>query len=247
MDEIDLDRLSGAYGPSFPFHDENVAMLSWCAERMIRALRSSGARSLVSLGIGHQVVGRAVVDSLAETLSAYTIVEGSSEAIARFEATGPLPSHVRLVHALFEEFEAGAPVDAVEMGFVLEHVEDPALLLRRYRETLNPGGTLYISVPNACSLHRLFGQAAGLLPDLYRLSPEDLQLGHKRYFDLSSITRLIEEAGLRVVRAEGIFLKCLTTAQLAKLRLPPEVWRSFFEVGVARPEISNAIYLETIR
>lgn len=106
---------------------------------------------------------------------------------------------------------------------------------------------MVVVVPNARSLHRLLGQAAGLLDDVHRLSPEDLELGHQRYFDLDSLRRLVEGAGLRIVSAEGIFLKCLPTAQLERLALPPEVGDAFFTLGASYPDLANAIYLETTR
>jgi 2-polyprenyl-3-methyl-5-hydroxy-6-metoxy-1,4-benzoquinol methylase len=133
------------------------------------------------------------------------------------------------------------------MGFVLEHVADPAALVARYREFLAPGGLLAIAVPNARSLHRLVGQRAGLLDDLYKLSEADLALGHRRYFDKDSLVRMVEGAGLRVLACEGILLKCLTTAQLARLALEPRVKQAFCELGAGFPDIANAIYLEAAR
>ncbi len=247
MEKQDLDRLKGAYGPEFRYHDENLAMLGWYVERMMGALTRSNARTLISLGIGHGVVGRAILAGLASRLAEYTVVEGSPEAVSAFRASTAVPPNVRVVNALFEEFDPGSAVDAVEMGFVLEHVDDPAAVLERYAGFLRPGGTMVVVVPNARALHRRFGHAAGLLDNLFRLSPDDLLLGHKRYFDLASITELVLAAPLKVVRVEGVYLKCLTTAQLGALALPPEVRRAFFTVGVEHPELCNAIYLEAAR
>ncbi len=244
MRDVDLDQLAQAYGPSFRFHDENQEMLSWYVSRMIGRLLERQARTLVSLGIGHQVVSRRLIEALADRLESYTIVEGSEQVISRFRAGGNLPPSVHLVHQRFEEYTPPSPVDAVEMGFVLEHVADPGAILGRFAKILRPSGLLVVVVPNARSLHRLLGHHAGLLDDLYRLSDADLQLGHRRYFDVSSITALVTEAGLRIERTEGVFLKCLTTAQLQSLALTPEVRRAFFEVGVAYPAIANAIYIE---
>jgi SAM-dependent methyltransferase len=244
--DSELDRHTG-YRPEFKFHDENLQMLSWYAERLVDALKRSGARSLVSLGIGHQVVSRRLLESLSGTLDQYTIVEGSAARIAELKETTTLPPFVHVEHSYFESFVAPRPVDAIEMGFVLEHVDDPEVVLRRFAGFLRPGGLLVVVVPNARSLHRLFGHAAGLLDDVYRLSPEDLELGHQRYFDLAALRRLVEDAGLRIVTTEGVFLKCLTTGQLQRLALPPEIAKSFFTVGASYPEIANAIYLETTR
>jgi SAM-dependent methyltransferase len=246
VDPKDLDQHTG-YRPEFKFHEENLGMLSWYAQRLSAALLDAGARSLLSLGIGHQVVSRRLLSELSGTLQRYTIVEGSAARIAEFGETAPLPDFVQIEHAYFEEFTPGEELDAIEMGFVLEHVEDPRLVLRRYAGFLKPGGVLVVVVPNARSLHRLIGHEAGFLDDVYRLSSEDLELGHRRYFDLTSLRALVADAGLEVRAAEGILLKPLTTAQLQRLALPPAVTEAFFKVGVSHPEIANAIYLETTR
>jgi SAM-dependent methyltransferase len=247
MQGEDLDRLNSAYGPEFRYHEENLAMLGWYVERMMGALTREGARTLISLGIGHGVVGRAILSGLAPRLAEYTVIEGSPEAVAAFRQATPVPANVRLVNAFFEDYDPGAPVDAVEMGFVLEHVDDPAVVLARYARFLRPGGTMVVVVPNARALHRRFGHAAGLLDDLFRLSPDDLLLGHKRYFDLASIKALVRAAGLEITGVEGVYLKCLTTSQLRSLSLPAEVKRAFFTEGRAHPDLCNAIYIEAVR
>ncbi len=242
----ELDRFDAAYGAGFEFHDENLGMLSWYAERMLASLEHAGARSLISLGIGHRVVAQRIVAAVGRWLDSYTIVEGSPLRIQEFERASAHHPGVHLVESYFESFEPDRLVDAVEMGFVLEHVEDPELLLRRYRGFLRPGGIAIVVVPNARALHREVGHLAGLLDDLYRLSPHDLALGHQRYFDFPSIKALVERCGLRITQSEGVLLKCLTTTQLRSLGLPGEVLKAFYEVGVRYPEIANAIYLEAV-
>jgi SAM-dependent methyltransferase len=240
----DLDALKGAYTEAFPYDDENRRSLAWYADRMVSQLQSSAAKSLISLGVGHRVVATAVLNGLSAQLHDYTIVEGSREILDGFRDTTRLSPQVKLVQSYFEKFEPGCTFDAIEMGFVLEHVEDPGLVLRRFRQFLNPRGTIFIGVPNARSLHRLLGHAAGLLDDVYKLSPADAQLGHRRYFDLASCSELVTAAGLRIVRTEGILLKPFTTAQLRSLGLPANVWNALFEVGASYPDLANAIYVE---
>ena len=170
MQGEDLDRLNSAYGPEFRYHEENLAMLGWYVERMMGALTRGNARTLISLGIGHGVVGRAILSGLAPRLDEYTVVEGSPEAVAAFQQETAVPANVRVVAAFFEDYDPGSAVDAVEMGFVLERVDDPKALVERYTKFLRPGGTMVVVVPNARALHRRFGHAAGLLDDLFRLS-----------------------------------------------------------------------------
>ena len=247
MGSGDLDALKSAYEPSFKFHDENRRMLSWYAHRMVARLRRERRRRLVSLGLGHQVVCDAIFAELLPELESYTIVEGSEAILDDFRCRRGVPPGVQLVHALFEEFEPDAPYDAMELGFVLEHVDDPMAVLRRYAEWLAPGGTAILVVPNARSLHRLIGQAAGLLDSVYRLSEQDVDLGHQRYFDVESQIALVTRAGLKIRLVEGVMLKPLTTGQLAALALPPPVIDALFQVGVERPAIANAIYVEATR
>lgn len=221
-------------------------MLSWYAERIARQLRSAECRGLLSLGVGFQIVCRRLFQEFDRSLRRYVVLEGSQALVHRVRE---MLRHdgLELVHTLFEEFETDERFDAIEMGFVLEHVEDPAALLERYVRLLEPNGRMFVAVPNARSLHRRVGQAAGLLDNPYRLSEHDLQLGHRRYYDLQSLSAAVLEAGLKIVNVEGIFLKPVTTGQLEQLALSDEVVRGFYEVGVAYPDLCNAILIETRR
>jgi SAM-dependent methyltransferase len=242
----DLDGAAG-YDPSFPYYDENLLMLGWYARRLEKSLLARGSRRVLSLGIGARVVSQRLAGLAGRAGFAYTIVEGSATRIEELRAAGGPGDGVEVVRAYFEDYVPPAPPDAVEMGFVLEHVADPAVLVSRYSGLLAKGGLLAIAVPNARSLHRLVGHRAGLLADLHQLSEHDLALGHRRYFDLDSLRGLIEGAGLRVQACEGIFLKCLTTAQLSRVGLEARVLEAFCEVGAAYPEIAYAIYVEATR
>ena len=148
------------------------------------------------------------------------------------------------MHSLFEEFYTAEKFDAIEMGFVLEHVDDPLFVVKQFSGFLRPGGSLFVAIPNAKSLHRLVGYHAGLLDNLYLLSEHDLALGHKRYFDLVSLRKLLLESGLKIRGMEGIFLKPFSTEQLKSLALSPGVLSALSSIAVHYPEISNAIFAE---
>ncbi len=215
---------------------DNRLTLEWYPQRVV-ALANAG--SMLELGLGHGYS----TEYFANAFSNYTVVEGSLEIIKRFQDRYPV-SNVNIVHGFFESFETDIRFDVIGMGFVLEHVDDPAQILRHFSKMLAPGGAIFIAVPNAESLHRRIGHAAGLLPDMQALSQADLEFGHKRYFTYDSLCQLVEGEGLEVLNIEGLLLKPVTTEQLLLLDLGKSVHQALLDVGVKYPELSNSILLK---
>jgi len=131
--------------------------------------------------------------------------------------------------------------DIIVLGFILEHVDDPKLILKRFKQFLKPGGKMYVTVPNAEVLNRRLGNLAGLLPDLQELSDNDLLLGHKRYYTVKTLTEDILAAGYDIERMEGIYLKPLATKQIISLNLDTRIIQSLCEIGISYPELSCGI------
>ena len=240
----DLNQYKEAYEKQFKFNDENLAMLKWYSARLVDKASALNKLDILSLGIGHRTVSKAIIEQLADRIHQYIILEGSQTIIDRYLSEHTPPDCVELVQGFFEEYQNSNFFDLIEMGFVLEHVDDPQYIVERYRKMLKKDGTIFIAVPNARCLHRVVGYEAGLLKNLYQLSEHDIQLGHKRYFDLESITKLVENAGFKIISTEGIFLKPITTDQMNSLHLPDEIMQAFFEVGRKYPEMCNAILIE---
>lgn len=235
------------YNPSFKFFDENYLSHDWFSKRMCRKLRSVGAEKVLSLGIGHRIVSINIQNELNHYLKKHVIVECSQEIIKEFTEKFPLPDKVEIHCDFFETFQYNELFDAIEGGFVLEHVDDPVVVLNNIKKILKKDGTIYLVVPNAKSLHRRIGFEAGILKDYYQLSEYDLNLGHKRYFDLDSFTALVEFCGLKIHHIEGVYLKPLTGQQMGSLNLPPDIITGLYKVGVDMPDICNSIYLEAKR
>lgn len=232
-----LDLLSEAYTSDFAYDLDNKLMLHWYPTRIAPKLNRG---SLLELGLGHGYSSK-VFSSLIDD---YSVIDGSRTVIQQFRAKYPELHSVKIIHSFFEDFESAQKFDNIVMGFVLEHVDEPSVILKRFQRMLSRDGKLFITVPNATSLHRQLGLGAGLIEDLYRLSESDLKLGHKRIFDVNSLTDTITQSGLKINSVEGIFLKPLTTEQLLKLSLSTEVLDSMMQLGVKYPELSNAVLVE---
>jgi SAM-dependent methyltransferase len=229
-----LDEMKHAYDEHFVL--DSQLMFNWYPHRVVRM--ASGP-SLLELGLGH---GYSTA-FFAQNFSPYKVIEGSPEMIDRFRSRFE-STQVDIVQGYFENFETADRFDNIAMGFILEHVDDPGLIIRRYRRFLKPDGCVFIAVPNSESLHRRLGHAAGLLPDLEQLSQADHDFGHRRYFNLRTLTELVQAEGYDVVKAEGILLKPVTTQQIVQLELSPPVLNAMLEVGVEYPDLCNAILLQ---
>jgi 2-polyprenyl-3-methyl-5-hydroxy-6-metoxy-1,4-benzoquinol methylase len=229
-----LKQRKEAYDEHFVL--DNHLTLEWYPQRV--AQQASGT-SMLELGLGHGFT----TAFFAQHFSPYKVIDGSAEMIERFRSRFGL-HEVDIVESWFENFDTDERYDNIAMGFVLEHVNDPGLILSHYRHLLNPGGSVFVAVPNSESLHRRFGHAAGMLADLEMLSDVDREFGHQRYFNLSSLTRLCEQSGYQVVKAEGLLLKPFTTAQIEQLELEPSILQAMLEVGADYPELCNSMLLK---
>jgi SAM-dependent methyltransferase len=247
MSEVaQLDSYTKAYTDDFPYFQESLLTHSAYVDHITRYIRANEVQRVLSLGIGHTEVARCLLAELIEgPVKQYTIVDGSHQIIENFRhSIEPVPPGLELVEGFFETFSISARFDVIEAGFMLEHVDDPAFILNRLHQFIAPQGRVFIAVPNARSLHRVLGHMAGFLEDVYTLSPSDHELGHKHYFDLTTITNLVREAGFKITKTEGLLLKPFTTAQLNKLNLTPAVWQALLDISADYPAISNAIYIE---
>ncbi|HWT97946.1 MAG TPA: class I SAM-dependent methyltransferase [Terriglobales bacterium] len=230
--EKPLDQYAKAYMPSFSYALDNELILNWYPHRIIRQV---GKGSLLELGVGHGYATRILNDHF----DRHVVLDGSPAIIAQFRDQNPDLS-LDLVEGYFENYEADEKFDVICMGFVLEHVEDPTAILKHYRRFLKPGGSLFVTVPNAESMHRRVGLAAGLMTDLFALGEGDKQLGHRQLFSVTSMRQLLERCGYAVTSSEGLFFKPFTTAQIQQLHLSPQILEGLMHVGVTYPELSCA-------
>jgi 2-polyprenyl-3-methyl-5-hydroxy-6-metoxy-1,4-benzoquinol methylase len=80
--------------------------------------------------------------------------------------------------------------DVAVLSHVVEHLPDPRETLRRVHEALNPGGLIYVAVPDLGSMQfRVLGRRWNAIQPLV----------HLQYFNQASLTRLFEDAGFEVV------------------------------------------------
>lgn len=232
-----LDEFTSEYSPDSPTAIENDLLLHWYSKRVVE--RFGHCDSLLELGIGHGYTA-SIFNAACDH---HLMVEGSLAMIERFHETHPdFPGKV--AEGWFETFETQEQFDVIVMGFILEHVDDPGLLLDRYRSMLRPGGRLYIAVPNAKSLNRRLGLELGKIDDIYSLNENDIALGHQRQYCRDTLRAEVEQHGWHVTYEEGIYLKPLPLPVLKNLPDFEENLQAMLKVGIEFPDLCVGLLLE---
>ena len=232
-----LDSHVRAYQGDNIYDFDNEIQLKWYPERIVKY--SEGAESLLELGLGHGITAT----TFAPHFKRHVVIDASRAVIANFRQRYP-DAKVEIVESFFEAFDTQERFDVIVLGYILEHVDDPVLILRHFRKFLRPRGRMFVTVPNAEVLNRKLGYLAGMLPDMQELSGHDLLLGHKRYYTVSSLRCDIEQSGYIVKLMEGIYLKPLMTKQMLSLNLDGRIIEALCQVGVDYPELSCGILAE---
>jgi SAM-dependent methyltransferase len=234
---VNLDSVASEYFPGGNTAIENNLILNWYPNRIIA--RFGHVASLLELGLGHGYT-TPLFNQVCDRL---VVVEGSQSVIDYFVKNHPDFSG-ELVFDYFETFDTSERFDVIVMGFILEHVDDPGILLDRYKKFLKPEGRLYVSVPNAKSLNRRLGLELGKLDDIYSLNENDLALGHKRQFCRDTLKQLLVSHGYRVTHEEGIYLKPLPLNVLQTLPDFEANLQAMLRVGVEFPDLCVGLLME---
>ena len=229
-----LDVHVAAYQGENIYDFDNEILLTWYPKRIARVAKNP--RSVLDLGLGHGFA----TEIFSDGCERHVVLEGSPAVIENFKLKFT-DNRSEVIETYFEEFDTEERFDLIVMGFVLEHVDDPLLILKRFRKFLSPTGKLFVAVPNAEVMNRRLGNLAGMLPDMEALSENDLLLGHKRYFTVGSLTKLVSDAGYKIENMEGIYLKPLATSQILSLNLGSEIIEAMCEIGIEYPELCCAM------
>ncbi|MEM4313265.1 MAG: methyltransferase domain-containing protein [Thermoplasmata archaeon] len=241
----DLNKYLRAYSNDFKFKNENEIYLNKFADIIKEDLSTNFIENYLSFGIGHKIVSNSIIENgiLTKRIKNYYIIDGSKELLDSFKNSHQNIPNLHFIHTYFEDFDIPLLFDRIEMGFILEHVDDPLFILSKYKNYLKSNGKIHIAVPNAKSLHRLIGYYSGLLNDLYQLSEYDLMLGHKRYYDIDTIKHDILSSGLQITKIIGLMLKPITNEQMKILGFNDNIIKALVKIGENYPEIANCIYL----
>jgi SAM-dependent methyltransferase len=179
------------------------------ARRRVRWLRKHGVQRARVLEIG-AATGFFLEEARRQGLDAVGIEPEPGAALAARRRSG-----AQVIDGFVEDVDIPAPMDAVCMWHVLEHVPDPVPTLRRLRQALRPGGLFFCEVPNIdCALAHAKGDRWSCL------EPEH----HVGHFNAESIRVALSTAGFEPVVRKTVPM--VHYARWSSRRWPVEAARS---------------------
>lgn len=175
-----------------------------------------------------------------------TCVEASEVAIA--EAKQKLGDKVKFVNSLFEKATLPKRYDNIVLTHVLEHLDDPVLVLKRINEEwLADNGRFFLVCPNANAPSRQIAVKMGLITHNSAVTPAEDEHGHRRTYTLDTLERDAVAAGLKVVHRSGIFFKALANFQWDRLLqtdiISKEYLEGCYKLGQHYPDLCSSIFL----
>ena len=175
-----------------------------------------------------------------------TCVEASDIAID--EAKKKLGDKVKYINALFEDVTLPQQYDNIVLTHVLEHIDDPVLVLKRINdEWLAEDGRLFLVCPNANAPSRQIAVKMGLISHNSAVTPAEAEHGHRCTYTLDTLERDAVAAGLKIVYRSGIFFKALANFQWDRLLqtdiISKEYLEGCYQLGQQYPDLCSSIFL----
>ncbi len=238
VEDITLEHDFAAYAVD-PYLAENLVCNSAYVKYISQYKNSD--ENFLELGIGQA----RTINLLEKIFKNITVIDAEQAFIDKYKAEY---KNINFVHSFFEEYVShGQKFSNIGMGFMLDLVKEPNVILKKYSNLLEQNGRIFVSVPNASSFHRLLAHKAGLLEDIHDLSEIITDYGNLRLYDYDQWVSLFNKSGLKIVASHGLYFKPFTTQQINQLNLNDKVSEALTMMGENYPEISTSCFFVLTR
>jgi len=184
-------------------------------------------KNILNLGLGNGLIS----SQLENIVKSQVVVEGSKKIMEFFSFES---EKTIFIESYFENYNSDKKFDVILANHVLEHVDNPIELMKeKFHEWLSDDGVVFITVPNAKSIHRLVGKQMGMINSEYDLNNSDIKAGHQRVYDIDLLKSHIKKANLKIVELGGYNIKMVSLLQMQEWS--QELLDAIFEVSKKIP------------
>jgi 2-polyprenyl-3-methyl-5-hydroxy-6-metoxy-1,4-benzoquinol methylase len=173
-----------------------------------------------------------------------TVIDASDKLLA--VAAAKVGPSVTFIHSTFEEADIDDRFDTIFLIHTLEHLDSRVETLRQIGGWLSPGGRLFVACPNANAASRQIAVRMGLIDSADSVTPEERAHGHRVTYNIDTLTRDIEAAGLALHEQGGVFFKPLANFQFDLLlggeAISDGYLEGCYQLGFSYPDLCASIY-----
>lgn len=228
---LDLQKISDEYIKPDPGRIVDKKLLALIVSEIIPIISGT---DVLEMGFGDDQWTSKIIEKTGHT----HIVDASS--ILLKTCKEKYKDNVTCYESFFEVFSPEKKFDTIIASYILEHVEDPVLVLSKAVNWLKEDGTLIAIVPHAGSLHRRLAVEMGLQKSTTDLGETDFQMGHRRVYSLSAFENDITKAGYKISDKIGLNLKLLPQGMMTQFS--DEMLVGLMKLGKSLPiEYASAI------
>ena len=174
-------------------------------------------------------------------------VDGSSEFIKIAKERVQNADNIEFYESFFENFELDEKFECLIFHHILEHIENPVVLLPKISSYLKKDGIIAISVPNAHALSRQLAVKMGLLNSVYDLTENDRHHGHFRVYDWKMLEEQITGCGFSIIGKHGLAFKLFSDKQNIEMLnaeiIGEEQIKGLWRIADELPEFAGAIMI----
>ena len=182
-------------------------------------IKMYGSKSVLEIGCATNPISN-YMDQIGNSVRSVVTIEPNKSFFDGIQRANAFPIICKLHNLSLEQYvndplRLGIKHDFIVINCLLQEIEDPFLFLAQVKKISEKNGLVWVSVPNADSIHRILAKT--------EVEFQKSSFGRKWSFNMNSLKMLLDRAGVKVYFQQTRILKPLDdTSILEMLDLKPE-------------------------
>jgi len=203
-----LEKIAASYHLKTKLNDMHIENFNqhYYAEWLLKFVKNK--KEILEMGYGDGILTSCLASRYKTKLH---LIEGS-EILAK--KAKKKHKNIVVINKLFENYEPKKKYDYIIASHVLEHVDNPILVLKKIKSWMHSKSLCIVHVPIRTSYHRQLAVIMKLQKKLDTPSKRDHEVGHQRVYSINGMKEDLKKSGFKIIETKGFFLKFLPNSMM---------------------------------